>query len=149
MVKKVLTLTARRLNVRPPPGIAACGDGDSSQSRNAFNPFAAESILRVAVAPQDAHCQRLEPAAVVPWPFILPPHTGHAIFPMAELNHEARFYVPDLRSQGLLGYTFCPRSKLGADNSGSRNPGIHQAKLCYFGYTFCPISPNSLNALII
>ena len=84
-------LSALRLNVRPPPGIAAWGDGDSSQSKNAFNPFAAESSLRVAVAPQDVHCQRLEPAAVAPWPFILPPHTGHAIFPMAELNHRRDF----------------------------------------------------------
>ena len=79
-------LSAFRLNVRPPPGIDAWGVGEKSQPRNASRPFAAESILRVAVAPQDMHCQRFEPAAVVPWPFILPPHTGHDILTMREIE---------------------------------------------------------------
>ena len=58
-------LSALRLNVRPPPGIDACDVDEKSQPMNALRPFAAESILRVAVAPQDMHCQRFEPAAVV------------------------------------------------------------------------------------
>lgn len=70
----------------------------------------AESILRVAVAPQDVHRQRLEPAAVVPWTFILPPHTGHGIFPMAELNHRWFFALPGWGVKCFSGTRFFPPS---------------------------------------
>ena len=69
------------------------------------------SILRVAVAPQDMHCQRLEPAAVLPWPFVLPPHTGHLRFAMGKLNGiapESEKPLPRQARQEVQGYTFWP-----------------------------------------
>lgn len=72
------------------------------------------SILRVAVAPQDMHCQRLEPAAVLPWPFILPPHTGHLKFAMGQLNGiapKSKKLLPHQARQEVQGYTLWPTSQ--------------------------------------
>ena len=63
-----------------------CGSFESSHLRKRASALAELSTLCVAVAPQDVHCQRLVPAAVLPWPFILPPHTGHLKLAMGGLN---------------------------------------------------------------
>ena len=49
---------------------------DRSRSRSVLRSFAALSMLRVEVALQDMHCQRLEPDDVLPCTFRLSPHKG-------------------------------------------------------------------------
>lgn len=80
----------RRRNVRSGIPSPPCGSLERSHLRKSASSLAELSILCVAVAPQDVHCQRFEPAAVLPWPFILPPHTGHLKFAMGQLNGIAR-----------------------------------------------------------
>lgn len=49
-----------------------------SQPRKASSSFAALSILRTELAPQEVHLHRVLPALVLPFPFIFAPHRGHA-----------------------------------------------------------------------
>lgn len=66
------------LKALPPPGMSAFLLPVSSQPRKAPGSFAALSILRTELAPQEVRLHRALPALVVPFPFILAPHGGHA-----------------------------------------------------------------------
>lgn len=70
------------------PGIPSppCGSFERNHLRNKASVLAELSILCVAVASQDMHCQRLGPAAVLPWLFILPSHMRHLKFAMGQLS---------------------------------------------------------------
>jgi hypothetical protein len=70
-----LAVLSRKVRAGMP--ISDCVFFDSIQERNSASDLASASTERVVVAPQAMHCHLLLPAAVLPWPFMLPPHTPH------------------------------------------------------------------------
>lgn len=67
-----------RLKVRPPPGMSACLFPVGSHDRRRSSSFAALSILRTVLEPEDVHLHRDLPGLVLPFLFIFAPHRGHA-----------------------------------------------------------------------
>ena len=80
-----------RLNVRPPPAMSAWRSFERSHLRKVFSCFAVLSSLCVVVALQDLQSQRCDPAAVLPFRTILPPHTGHLMLFMPVIQTWATF----------------------------------------------------------
>lgn len=67
-----------RVKVRPSPGMSAYLFPVGSHDRRRSSGFAALSILRTVLEPQDVHLHRVLPELVLLFLFIFAPHRGHA-----------------------------------------------------------------------
>ncbi|WP_239286749.1 hypothetical protein, partial [Collinsella sp. An307] len=102
------------------------------------------SILRIELAPQEVHLQRVLPALVLPFRFIFAPQRGQDFAFIAQaclhdqLSRSVQHGLAGLMWQ--TGHTFCPGGQLGRGNFPRLFMPVELEEHGRYGHTFCPIS---------